>query len=790
MEPRFQIVNFDYLNRLDNINHDDLVFIESPELNFSSQLSTILKGIRNYFKHLLIVVFIVGLFILLCNILIQRKPVVDLSRVVSNFNNYSYFNINNNVIRRHMMEFSNGSSMQEEIGMENVKVYEKEEKEIVLEIQSSISNTNNTSDSSSNTSNNSKSYSLLSDILKYSLRKYSYKGHWSINKIKNQEEENKEKLSNIKTNNSSNPNTITNTNNTSNTKKSKNTKSNSIMNLFSDFESPKNGSAWLKLEYFKARNFLLYNNPYGYDYTNIILDNNNNNTIITDINNNNTESIAFSASDSASTSNKVINQENQTFLNNTITMTDNINMETTMAGNSSIKNTTEIISTYNNTTTPNYIPYLIEFLDLKIRLNDGLPTENWVFLSSKIDINSNDITINEIPTKDNYTKIYNIKANTTFILEKGVFFEGTQIIERKQGKINIKIISFSNNTTTTQINTTNTTTNIIYKDLIYTKIQAEIQFNELPNIIFTLTGIIYDSQEDYPKILHYSILLTLFTILQMASISHMSQQVIDYPTYADGLSVIHIIIDLVWNSFACLIHFLFAIMHSLYAWFFGIPSLLLFLQFTFIELRFMYLTWNKQNIRDLDNPYIIRKKLARFYFLFYSIIFISMFFVMKFFFYKNYIVFAVSILWIPQILYNALYNVKKIPPVQYIVMQSLNRVYLPFYFRGCPSNFLEFKHDVPFIVMCMGIVLAEIAVLYLQGVKNPRFFIPYKKQIFEFIVNRLRWGQWYILSEIEEHDFYCSKEELMKKKPEAINVSSYMVCIFLLFVIYIFVLFY
>jgi len=101
------------------------------------------------------------------------------------------------------------------------------------------------------------------------------------------------------------------------------------------------------------------------------------------------------------------------------------------------------------------------------------------------------------------------------------------------------------------------------------------------------------------------------------------------------------------------------------------------MNFTIFELRLIYHIWRIQNLRNLTNAQIIRKRLLRFYLTFYCCMFASLFFVMKFYFVKKYIFLAVGLTWIPQIIYNTIYKNNVSLPIISILMISLNRIFLP-----------------------------------------------------------------------------------------------------------------
>jgi hypothetical protein len=112
-----------------------------------------------------------------------------------------------------------------------------------------------------------------------------------------------------------------------------------------------------------------------------------------------------------------------------------------------------------------------------------------------------------------------------------------------------------------------------------------------------------------------------------------------------------------------------------------------------------------------------------------------------------------TITWIPQILHNAIYRNQTSIPLINIILNTLNKILIPIYFRGCPTNIFYVKTDMNFIYFCLGIIGFELLFLYLQTLCGPRFFIPCKFQV-------------------NDHKFYYTKEELLSYKKEFEHVNN------------------
>ena len=167
---------------------------------------------------------------------------------------------------------------------------------------------------------------------------------------------------------------------------------------------------------------------------------------------------------------------------------------------------------------------------------------------------------------------------------------------------------------------------------------------------------------------------------------------------------------------------------------FGIPAFLFFANFSIFEIKLLYTLWRIKNIRYANDQAALRKKLIQFYFAFYIVMFFSLFYVMKFFFVKPYIFTATLFTWVPQIIFNVIYKNKLSMPMLNIFLMGLNKIFLPFYFRGCPENFFKLSHDYSFILLCLICLIIETMFMYSQSIWGPRWFLPnrYKENLYNF----------------------------------------------------------
>lgn len=112
---------------------------------------------------------------------------------------------------------------------------------------------------------------------------------------------------------------------------------------------------------------------------------------------------------------------------------------------------------------------------------------------------------------------------------------------------------------------------------------------------------------------------------------------------------------------------------------FGFIAFFYFTNFILFELRLLYNLWRNKNARFFHDPQALKKKLLQFYCIFYFFMFMSLFYVVKFYFVKEYILAAITMTWIPQIIHNAMTRNRTSLPLLYIFVISVNKVIVPVY---------------------------------------------------------------------------------------------------------------
>ena len=249
---------------------------------------------------------------------------------------------------------------------------------------------------------------------------------------------------------------------------------------------------------------------------------------------------------------------------------------------------------------------------------------------------------------------------------------------------------------------------------------------------------IKNSELEKKNVTFYSILTIIICLLIAFNTSIIQYKLKDSEGFANGISLLTIYGNIIWNSYGCLCHFFLTLNYPNYLHQFSFPTITFFINFSITDLQFLYSIWRIKYKNELTDPIIVRKKLIKLYFMFYLGMFFSLFFITKFLFDKYYIILGILLTWMPQILFNIYYNNRVALPWSYIIFISIYRLFVPCYFRINKNNFFLISPDYSFSIFIIFLMLIQILILYYQNIKGSRFFLPekYKKKKFEYYKNK------------------------------------------------------
>ena len=177
-------------------------------------------------------------------------------------------------------------------------------------------------------------------------------------------------------------------------------------------------------------------------------------------------------------------------------------------------------------------------------------------------------------------------------------------------------------------------------------------------------------------------------------------------------------------------------------------------KFIYLDFYLLALYWKKKRNNQGLNVYI--KEKLRFYLVYYLISFCSFLWIYAFFNYFFIMILCIC-LWIPQIIFNVKKNNKYGYPFIYILSSTIDKLIYPIYFRAYKDNFIGCKVNPSLIAFMILFVVFTIAILYMQILYEPRFFMPKSYHSNEF-------------------NFYKTKSELLKIKSD-IGSEECVICL-------------
>lgn len=257
----------------------------------------------------------------------------------------------------------------------------------------------------------------------------------------------------------------------------------------------------------------------------------------------------------------------------------------------------------------------------------------------------------------------------------------------------------------------------------------------------------------------YSIILSVLSLLTTGGTIMITYQVSQNENNINAISILTISQMIIWDSYCCISHLSFALHNTSFIYHFLIPSVLHMLNFGIVDLRLVYKYW--QIKRQLLSAESLQRQKIRFYLLFYLFFFISILSINKFFYQKIFIFFLAFFLWIPQIIDNLRFNNNISLPLIYVLIVTLDRLFVSFYFKSYSNNCFGSSPEMGFMSLIALMVFTVILLMYSQMIFGPRWFFPYKLSM-------------------NQYDYYKTEEEIYKIKGD-IKEDECVICLCSLF---------
>ena len=287
--------------------------------------------------------------------------------------------------------------------------------------------------------------------------------------------------------------------------------------------------------------------------------------------------------------------------------------------------------------------------------------------------------------------------------------------------------NYINDTNNTYMNNTNITENANNSSVFIYQKNFEISF----------TGLAYGSRRYSKNTLNYSIFITVFCIIEMYLSADFVKLVNNHDQMALNTDIYTILFHIMWTSLVCGVNFFMSLTRKSASYEYTMPSFCYFALFSVFLLRILFLAWRARN-RDIIDMQVFRKKLLRFYLLFYVFLFTTLISIKIWYsyFFFTFILFAST--WICQIIYSAKQGTK--PPMSYLYIcsTSFSKISICFYIKAFRNNIFGYRPNYLKVFIVSGVIILEAIILFLQKFFGAKCIIPkrFRKKGYNYYKNK------------------------------------------------------
>ena len=306
-----------------------------------------------------------------------------------------------------------------------------------------------------------------------------------------------------------------------------------------------------------------------------------------------------------------------------------------------------------------------------------------------------------------------------------------KLASNNYGNVSLEIKNytvFQNNYIINNSNDSNISNNSNYSN--YSQMLYENNFE------ISFNGIAYGSHKYSKNTLNYSIFLTVFCIIEIILSADFVKLVNTNDQMALNTDLFTILFHIMWTSLVCGVNFFMSLTRKSSSYEYTMPSFCYFSLFSIFLLRILFLAWRARN-RDITDMQLFRKKLLRFYLLFYLFLFITLISVKLWYsyFFFTFILFGST--WISQIIYSAKQGTK--PPMSYlyILSTSFSKISISFYVKAYKNNIFGYRPNYIKVFIVSSVIIIEAIILCLQKFLGAKFIIPkkFRKHIYNYYKN-------------------------------------------------------
>ncbi len=253
------------------------------------------------------------------------------------------------------------------------------------------------------------------------------------------------------------------------------------------------------------------------------------------------------------------------------------------------------------------------------------------------------------------------------------------------------------------------------------------------NFEISYNGMAYGSHSYSKRTLNYSIFISLFCIIEIYLSADFVKLVNTNDQMALNTDLFTILFHIMWTSLVCGVNFFMSLTKKSSSYEYSMPSFCYFALFSIFLLRILFLAWRARN-RDIVDMQLFRKKLLRFYLLFYLFLFTTLISVKLWYSYFIFTFILFASTWISQIIYSAIQGTK--PPMSYlyILSTSFSKISISFYVKAYKNNIFGYRPNYTKVFIISCVIIIEAVILCLQKYLGAKFIIPrmFRKQVYNY----------------------------------------------------------
>ena len=259
--------------------------------------------------------------------------------------------------------------------------------------------------------------------------------------------------------------------------------------------------------------------------------------------------------------------------------------------------------------------------------------------------------------------------------------------------------------------------------------------NDAKNFEIFFSGNAYGLQKYPTQILNYSIILTVAAFIEIYFCTKFLLIVSENAQMALNLDLYTIFMQIMWSALICGVNFFLSLTYEPLTYEYGMPSMIYFALFSIFLLRILFIGWKSRYLELLFADVAqFRKKLFRFYLIFYCLLFCTLISIKLWYTYFILTFFLFASTWIFQIYYSAKQGTKPPMPYSYIFVASLFKILIPIYLKAYENNIFSLRPSYFKVFLCVITVFIEAVIVSLQKLLGPKFFIPrnYRQQSLDY----------------------------------------------------------